>query len=127
MDIGLGVKGLIKRNDRVLVLFKPDGALDWPGGRVETGESFHLALFREALEETGLSIQILDVLAHWAFVKKNGLYISGLTFECRALGEQVFLSEEHRGFRWMNRGEILSHLPLQRFLEGRSGSCNGNS
>lgn len=53
--------GVIRRGDRVLIARRPDhvhqgGLLEFPGGKVETGESVQDALVREILEETGLRI-----------------------------------------------------------------------
>jgi hypothetical protein len=34
-----GVKGIVRKNDDILVLVKQDGTLDLPGGRIENGET----------------------------------------------------------------------------------------
>ncbi|MBN7771581.1 Nudix family hydrolase [Marinobacter daepoensis] len=51
--------GVIVRNGRVLIARRPDsahqgGLLEFPGGKVESGESVQQALCREIAEETGL-------------------------------------------------------------------------
>ncbi|TGN38160.1 Nudix family hydrolase [Marinobacter confluentis] len=53
--------GVIRRNGRVLIARRPDhlhqgGLLEFPGGKVEPGESVQAALVREIREETGLGI-----------------------------------------------------------------------
>ena len=116
IDNGFGVKGIIENNDQILVLFKPDGTLDWPGGRVKNGETFYDALIREAREETNLDIQIFEVLAQWSFVTGNGLNVSGLTYKCQVLSGQIVLSQEHCGSKWIDRDEILNLISLNRFL-----------
>ena len=55
-QIGYGVKGVVRKDDLFLVLVKPDGTFDLPGGRVENGETDEAALHREIDEETGLRI-----------------------------------------------------------------------
>ena len=35
-----GVKGIVRKNDDILVLVKQDGTLDLPGGRIENGDQF---------------------------------------------------------------------------------------
>ena len=52
--VGNGVKAVVRKDDRFLVLVKPDGTFDLPGGRVEVGETNECALYREINEETGL-------------------------------------------------------------------------
>ena len=49
--VGSGVKAIVRKDDRILILVKPDGALDLPGGRVEKGETIISALRREIDEE----------------------------------------------------------------------------
>ncbi|MEX0603627.1 MAG: Nudix family hydrolase [Marinobacter sp.] len=52
---------VIRRQNRVLVARRPDyvhqgGLLEFPGGKVEAGESVQRALIREIAEETGLEV-----------------------------------------------------------------------
>ncbi len=37
-----GVKGIVRKDDRILVLVKPNDTLDLPGGRVEKGERLNM-------------------------------------------------------------------------------------
>ena len=46
-EVGNGVKAVVRKDDRFLVLVKPDGSFYLPGGRVETGETNKSALHRE--------------------------------------------------------------------------------
>jgi len=62
-----GVKGIIRKNGHILVLVKPNGTLDLPGGRVENGETVETALKREIAEETGLKVEIHDPVEEWSF------------------------------------------------------------
>lgn len=53
--------GVIRRGDRVLIARRPNhahqgGLLEFPGGKVEPGETVQSALVREIREETGLSV-----------------------------------------------------------------------
>jgi 8-oxo-dGTP diphosphatase len=52
---------VITRNGRILIARRPDhahqgGLLEFPGGKVETGETVRQALVREIVEETGLRL-----------------------------------------------------------------------
>ena len=48
-----GVKGLILEGDKVLLLLKPDGESDLPGGRLEPSENFLDGLRREIRTDGG--------------------------------------------------------------------------
>ena len=91
MDTGTGVKGIIRKGNQFLVLVKPDGAFDLPGGRVEDGESIKAALHREISEETGLKVDIKEIVGKWSFSKTTNFKIHGITFACNYLrGRGVF-------------------------------------
>ena len=95
-----GVKGIIRKNGHILVLVKPNGTLDLPGGRVENGETVESALQREINEETGLKVEIHDPVEEWSFYKTPDQLIKGITFECAYLEGSVKLCSEHKRYFW---------------------------
>lgn len=100
MNKASGVKAIIRKGNKVLVLIEPDGRPDLPGGRVEENEGLLGALGREIFEETGLSVEISGVVLSWSFEKSSGLKIFGATYLCCYIGGKVRLSHEHRGCFW---------------------------
>ena len=102
--IGLGVKGLIMKDDMFLVLIKPNGDLDLAGGRVEPGENLKDSLCREVCEETGLEVKIKEPVARWYLKKNSKLFVIGVTYFCEYLSGQVKLSDEHMGYYWSDLG-----------------------
>jgi mutator protein MutT len=59
------VAAIIRRGDKVLITKRPDhvhlaGLWEFPGGKVEAGESLEAALQREIREELGLDISVED-------------------------------------------------------------------
>jgi len=106
MDTGTGVKGIIKKDDRFLVLVKPDGTFDLPGGRVEEGETIQSALHREINEETSLEVDIKETVGKWSFPKKPNFVINGITFACTYLKGTVELSDEHTNYYWAGIDKI---------------------
>ena len=101
IDTGLGIKALILNGHDILILVKPNGVSDLPGGKVEYGENQVEALNREIIEETGLIVKIHDPIVHWSFTKSNSLQISGATHLCQYLGGRIRLSDEHSDYFWL--------------------------
>jgi 8-oxo-dGTP pyrophosphatase MutT (NUDIX family) len=55
----VGQKAFIEKNGEILVLILPNGMLDFPGGKIQEGETdLDIAFKREVKEETGLDIEI---------------------------------------------------------------------
>jgi ADP-ribose pyrophosphatase YjhB (NUDIX family) len=67
--VGNGVKAVVRKDDRFLVLVKPDGTFDLPGGPVEIGETNECAMHREIDEETGIKVKIRGPVEKWSFLK----------------------------------------------------------
>jgi ADP-ribose pyrophosphatase YjhB (NUDIX family) len=103
---GVGAKGLVLKDNRLLVLSKHNGCLDLPGGKKEINESAIESLQREIFEETKLSVAIIGPVAHWSFLNKSEFQIKGITYFCRYLEGVVELSLEHNIFFWVNIEEI---------------------
>ena len=111
-----GVKGIVRKNDRILVLVKQNGKLDLPGGRVERGETIQSALQREIKEETGLKVEIHDPVEEWSFYKTPDQLIKGITLECDYLGGKVKLCCEHKRYFWAAVDRVSSLRFNRNFL-----------
>jgi len=95
-----GVKGIVRKDDHILVLVKQNGTLDLPGGRIENGETIKFALHREINEETGLKVEIHDPVEKWSFYKTPDQFIKGITLECDYIEGKVKLCSEHKRYFW---------------------------
>lgn len=88
------------------------GKYQFPGGRVDIGESFMEALRREVMEEAGLEVEIgkpLHVGEWFPVIKDVPNQIIGIFFLCTALTDNVTLSEEHDDYAWVDPSEISQY------------------
>ena len=105
----VATKGMILNNDnKVLILqranddeFKPS-IWELPGGNLEKHESEKDGLKREIMEETGLKIDIINVLDSRSFMKKEKFRLRIITFLCKAKTTNIVLSYEHKDFAWVD-------------------------
>lgn len=103
---------IVNKKGQILILREattnPDrsgaGGYQFPGGRIEPGESFFEALTREVYEETSLRVQPelpLSVGEWMPVIRGQQQHIVALFMGCQALTEEVTLSEEHDEFAWI--------------------------
>jgi len=117
---GSGVKGIIMKEGKILVLLKPNGEPDLPGGRVEYREELKDSLHREIREETGLKVRILGILGFWSFMKRPEFLVTGVTYHCQYLSGKVELSYEHSDFFWSDMENIGPFFPRKYFGQNRA-------
>lgn len=120
---GLGVKGIITKEGKFLVLIKSNGETDLPGGRLEDAEGYRRSLHREIMEETGLKVRILGTLVQWSFMKNPELLVTGVTYYCQYLSGKVRLSDEHSDYFWADFDKTGQFLPIKYF--GQNGIDKG--
>ena len=116
----ISLKALIADGRHLLVLRRPEGSWDLPGGLLEIGEPLQEGLLREVSEETGLTVEIGPILVawdHWAdgFRLRNGRVVDartiGLAYMCTVASGEVSLSHEHDDHAWASETE-LRKLPF---------------
>jgi 8-oxo-dGTP diphosphatase len=103
----LAVSAAIFRDDKILLVRRArspaKGFYSLPGGRVEFGETLHMALHREVGEETALKIEIAG-LAGWREVLPetagSGHYLI-MSFAARWVAGEPLLNDELDDFRWL--------------------------
>jgi len=106
-------KAVIVHNGKVLIIRESTkyddgtkaGRYDFPGGRVEPGESLQTALVRETKEECGLEVEMGRPIfvGEWSpKVKGTTLQIFGIFFQCIPKDTNVVLGVDHDDYKWID-------------------------
>jgi len=82
------------------------GFWEFPGGKVEPGESDTEALVREIDEELGVAVLVHDVIAE-SSAKVNDLHVHLLGYRCTLEGSEPIASTDHDLIRWFTREEFV--------------------
>lgn len=119
----VAVKALLFFDGKFLLVKRSDNARgehsywEFPGGRLEFGETPEEALNRELKEETGLSAKIIRPLQTWSFFRGDDTQIVGITFLCKADSDIVQLSSEHDAFSWTTFDELDQYRMVPSVLD----------
>lgn len=123
----VAVKAVILRERKLLLVQRSANSRndhhfwEFPGGRLEFGESPTEAVIREVREETGLHITPLFPQSTWSLIKTNGEQLIGITFICKCEGDgeepAVTLSHEHSDYAWIEREEIVNYSVFPSIIE----------
>lgn len=106
------VAGLIRDGDRILICQRPAGKArgllwEFPGGKVEAGESKEAALVRECREELGVTLKVGKVYAELTHEYPD-VTVRFTLFEAR-IAEGVPRRIEHADIRWIKPEEITEY------------------
>ncbi len=112
------VAGLLMDQDQVLVAKRKStdsgaGFWEFPGGKVEAGESFEQALEREILEELEMSIQVLQFLDSHELVTPTQKLIQ-LSLYVAQVKTKKFVLNDHDDAKWVS----WKDLGTVAFLQG---------
>lgn len=108
------VCAILVRGERILLAQRPPdkklgGLWEFPGGKVEAGESAEAALHRELQEELGCTVRITQTLAPFVHAYDWGR-IELIPFVCElAEGSPEPHAHEHTALVWVERGELRSY------------------
>ena len=80
---------------------------EFPGGKVDDGESFDYALKREIKEELSINIKIIKKITSEKH-KDEQINVEVHYFLCEILNENIILSE-HEDMKWVYKQDLLNY------------------
>jgi 8-oxo-dGTP diphosphatase len=112
----VAVGGIVENDEGKILLVKTQhGGWVFPGGQVEVGENLLEALSREVKEESGIEIEIKNLIGIYSNTAIHKWY-DGITdvptklmldYACKSAGGELGVSEETTDSRWVEKEEVL--------------------
>lgn len=101
----------------VLMVQNENSVWTLPGGAVEENETLEQAAIREAYEETGLEVELGDILAvNEAFFPERGNHALMFTFAAKIKGGEIHIQNEDEilQIKWMSVEAANELLPFHK-------------
>ncbi|WP_239454480.1 NUDIX domain-containing protein [Bacillus suaedaesalsae] len=93
------------------------------GGKIDFGENLEDALKREVEEETGLIVEIGQLLFATTFKTSSTRQVVLLTYLDNTESVSVTLSEEHDDYHWCKNDELSRYLQSDHMKELEENQC----
>ena len=120
------VKGLVIKNNKILLVKEKWNRYSLPGGMVENNESFEEAIVREVFEETGIKTRVVKELCNFvSFLMKNGtpfLKLNVKLFLLDPLNSKLIKAPDIKEVKWVHKDKLPEFDMLKyirKFFEGK--------
>lgn len=121
------VAAAIIKDQQVLAMQRSDkmtlsGFWEFPGGKIEAGESNEDALIREIDEELNIDIEIIDYINEYSY-EYDFAFVSLKVYTAKIISGSITLIE-HQDKKWLNANELLDlnwapvDIPAAKILAG---------
>jgi 8-oxo-dGTP pyrophosphatase MutT (NUDIX family) len=108
----VSVKGVVLRDDQVLLLRNERDEWELPGGKLELGEDPAICVVREIAEEVGWRVAAGPILDSWQYHIRDGVDVLVVTYGCHlTVDADPAVSHEHTEAALFGIEEIAS-LPM---------------
>ncbi|MFC1648192.1 NUDIX domain-containing protein [Nanoarchaeota archaeon] len=117
MTVRAAAKSLIMKDGKFLIIQENLGnelVWDFPGGKIEFGETPQETVKREVKEEIGLDVEVGENLGVWWFIGRNKDHVVANSFLCTATSDKIDFTknpadEEIVGHKWVTKEEFLEN------------------
>jgi len=103
-------KAVITKDNKFLLVEEPDKRWEFPGGKIEFGDTPEDTLKRELQEELGLTdLEIGSIINCWTWIFKFEVHLQFfmLAYQCTTNQEKFTLSQEHIDSGFFSKEEAL--------------------
>jgi mutator protein MutT len=80
----VSVKGVVLREDRVVLVSNPRGEWELPGGKLDPGETPEQCVAREIAEELGLAVSVGPIVHAWVYRITAAVDVLVVSYGCEA-------------------------------------------
>lgn len=107
------VAGILKKDDKILIARKREGKplaglWEFPGGKIEEGETPEESLVRELMEEMEIKISVKDYVGKSIYDYGNGKVIELLGYTAEIIEGNIVLTD-HDKYIWVALSEINNY------------------
>lgn len=108
------VAGVIRKGEKYLITKRPDdgrdngGRWEFPGGKLDFGESPRESLKRELFEEMGITVAVEDLIEISSKVYSETLHVILVAFRCIHLKGEI-QKKEIQDYAWVTIDEMSSY------------------